>query len=372
MSTKFKILVCVSALVWVAASAEAQVIPRQAPVTAAEYFIGNDPGEGKGTPITIPNSSTSVPLDLSSIKLSQGQFIHIGVENSQGTWSAPVNLMYPARTITAAEVVVGSNPGSVVLGHGIPMMPVGGSFGTGVVNVQASISNWNHTDTIWVRARSSQYLWSEPVGNIALVDTILKPVELIAPSDDDTLQLYYPVRPITFSWSRSTITTGIPVEYSFHLVGPGLDTTIVNLQDTTLTTDLMSLLKISSVYGWSVSATDGYAVVASPDSFLFRTSDGITAVHDVNQVPKVFALYQNYPNPFNPTTIIGYDVPRRSLVSLVVYDVLGRRIETLVNGQKQAGHYQVTFDADNLPSGVYFYTLRTGNSIVTKKLTLIK
>ncbi|MCL5267086.1 MAG: T9SS type A sorting domain-containing protein [Bacteroidetes bacterium] len=252
------------------------------------------------------------------------------------------------------------------------MTAITGSFGSGSVNVQANVSNWNTTDTIWVRSQSSQYLWSKPVGSIAFVDTILKPVALIAPSDDDTLQLFYPARSIVFSWSRSTITTGIPVEYLFHLVGPGLDTTIANLPDTTLTTDLMPLLKVSSVYGWSVSATDGYTVVTSPDSFLFRTLDKVTAVHDVNQLPKVFALSQNYPNPFNPTTAISYQLPAVSHVTLKVYDVLGREVATLVNEVKQGGSYEVKFDAGNLPSGVYFYRLTAGSFVQTKKLMLIR
>ncbi len=370
--SKFHTLIYVSALVCAAISAEGQVIPRQTTITAAEYFLGSDPGVGRATPISIPNPSTNAPLNLASIHLSPGQFIHLRTMDAQGIWSAPIYLGYPTRSIAAAEVVVGNNPNAVALGKGIPMTPVGGSFGTAVVDVQANVSNWNHTDTIWVRARSSDYLWSELVGSIAFSDTVLRPVVLIAPSDNDTLQLYYPGRPVTFSWSRSVGASGIPVEYSLHLVGAGLDTTFVNLPDTSLTTDLMPVLGVSSVYGWSVSATDGYRVVASPDSFVFRTSDGITAIHDVNQLPKVFALHQNYPNPFNPTTTIGYDIPKRSMVTLVVYDILGRQVETLVYEEKQPGHYQVGFDASRLPSGVYFYRLQAGNFSETKKLAFVK
>jgi hypothetical protein len=83
-------------------------------------------------------------------------------------------------------------------------------------------------------------------------------------------------------------------------------------------------------------------------------------------------LWQNYPNPFNPTTIISYDIPKLSHVSINVYDVLGRKIETLVDAERLPGHYQVTFDASRLPSGIYFYRLTAGSFVQTKKLMVIK
>ena len=99
----------------------------------------------------------------------------------------------------------------------------------------------------------------------------------------------------------------------------------------------------------------------------------MASVHENNQsLPSHITLRQNYPNPFNPTTTIGYDIPKLSRVYLVIYDILGRQIQNLVNGEKPPGHYQVTFDANNLPSGVYFYSLQAGNYIETKKLMLLK
>lgn len=89
-------------------------------------------------------------------------------------------------------------------------------------------------------------------------------------------------------------------------------------------------------------------------------------------VPSVFVLFQNYPNPFNPSTTISFDIPKRSQVRLVVYDVLGREVKTLVDGDKPAGSYQVTFDASGLPSGVYFYRLTSGSFAATKKLMVVK
>ena len=101
-------------------------------------------------------------------------------------------------------------------------------------------------------------------------------------------------------------------------------------------------------------------------------SEMITSVKHEDQQPMRFVLSQNYPNPFNPTTTIGYDIPERSIVTLTVYDILGRRAETLVDSEQQPGHYQVTFDASRLASGVYFYRLQAENYVGEKKLVLIK
>ena len=89
-------------------------------------------------------------------------------------------------------------------------------------------------------------------------------------------------------------------------------------------------------------------------------------------LPEYYYLGQNYPNPFNPKTQIDYELPLSGLVTLKVYDVLGREIATLVNEEKTAGTYQVEFSANNLSSGIYFYTLTSRAYSKTKKMVVIK
>ena len=96
-------------------------------------------------------------------------------------------------------------------------------------------------------------------------------------------------------------------------------------------------------------------------------------VADDNNVPEGFILYQNYPNPFNPSTSIQYYVPELSFVTLKVYDVLGNEIETLVNEEKSVGNYKVEFlGISGTASGIYFYQLKVGNYVKTKKMMLLK
>jgi len=83
-------------------------------------------------------------------------------------------------------------------------------------------------------------------------------------------------------------------------------------------------------------------------------------------------LYRNYPNPFNPSTKIAYDLSKGANVSLKVFDITGKEVETLYNGYQQAGKYEATFNASKLASGVYFYTLTADNFSATEKMILTK
>jgi hypothetical protein len=95
-------------------------------------------------------------------------------------------------------------------------------------------------------------------------------------------------------------------------------------------------------------------------------------VENNNQtLPTEFVLEQNYPNPFNPSTSIEYIVGSRKYVTLKVYDVLGREVAALVNEEKKAGSYELEWNAEKLSSGVYFYQLKTGSFIDTKKMILL-
>ena len=92
----------------------------------------------------------------------------------------------------------------------------------------------------------------------------------------------------------------------------------------------------------------------------------------VDNNPSKFSLSQNYPNPFNPTTTISYSIPQRSDVTLKVYDMLGREVMNLVSGMKNKGTYEVSFDASNLSSGLYIYSISAGSYSASRKMMLLK
>ncbi len=94
---------------------------------------------------------------------------------------------------------------------------------------------------------------------------------------------------------------------------------------------------------------------------------------DTPEIPEQFILHQNYPNPFNPTTTIEYELPAATKVELTVYDLMGRKVKTLVNARQPAGSYQVQFDGSQLSSGVYVYRLKTGKGfVISKRMVLLK
>jgi hypothetical protein len=136
-----------------------------------------------------------------------------------------------------------------------------------------------------------------------------------------------------------------------------------------------------SFYGQQTSDS-GYIATGSTysygngqsDFYVIRLdSDGSTSVENtVYSKPDKFMLIQNYPNPFNPTTTINYSIPERSYVSLKIYDVLGNEVVTLVSEEKPAGSYEIEFNANGMPSGIYLYQLKAGSYSVTKKMLLIK
>ena len=88
--------------------------------------------------------------------------------------------------------------------------------------------------------------------------------------------------------------------------------------------------------------------------------------------PLNYTLYQNYPNPFNPTTKIKYSIPKAIFTTLRVYNILGEEVARLVNEEKLPGNYEVQLNASLLSSGVYFYRLKAGSYVDTKKMILIK
>jgi len=103
-----------------------------------------------------------------------------------------------------------------------------------------------------------------------------------------------------------------------------------------------------------------------------KLTDEIVSVKNDELTPNVFVLEQNYPNPFNPTTTIKYNISELSFVTLKVYDVLGNEIATLVNQEKPIGTYEITWNAENLPSGIYFYQLQAGSFVEIKKMVLLR
>ena len=110
-----------------------------------------------------------------------------------------------------------------------------------------------------------------------------------------------------------------------------------------------------------------YKLIVTTDT---EISDPVAA--EGEELPESFSVSENYPNPFNPSTTFHYSLPQTVNVDVAVFDMLGKRVQTITQGQQSAGTYTVRFDASSLASGMYFYQVRAGEFIQTRKMLLLK
>ncbi len=117
-------------------------------------------------------------------------------------------------------------------------------------------------------------------------------------------------------------------------------------------------------------------LVSNPSQFQVVDFRAVTpqtiGIKQLSTIAKDFSLEQNYPNPFNPSTKIEFAIPNSEYVSLRVYDILGREVKILVNENLTQGEYEVDFKAEGLSSGMYYYSLRSGENVSVKKMVLVK
>jgi hypothetical protein len=183
---------------------------------------------------------------------------------------------------------------------------------------------------------------------------------------------------VTLSWDTQSEVNNA----GFNVLREDPNTSSFKLIASYMTDDSLQGLGTSST-GRNYDFTDDHVVSGTTYQYKIQsistngTTKDLSTISVTVDVPKTYALYQNYPNPFNPSTIINYQLPMNSQVTLKVYDVLGREVATLVDGQQNAGVYKVSFDGSRFASGVYFYRItavgNNGHKFVSiKKLVLMK
>jgi hypothetical protein len=160
--------------------------------------------------------------------------------------------------------------------------------------------------------------------------------------------------------------------YHFQLAKDSLFT-VLAANDSLLstTTTLVQTLTLSTKYYWRVLAKNLTGVSAY--STVFNFTAAVTGINDNSStMPSVYNLYQNYPNPFNPSTVIRYDLPQSGIVTIKIYNILGKEVMTLVNEFHNAGKYNITLNGSNLASGVYLFSIKANNFSSVRKMMLLK
>ncbi len=215
----------------------------------------------------------------------------------------------------------------------------------------ADLTKWNTITVTDAEGASGELLFSSKAGNLSEFDMPPKPPESVFDirfSGDR----FAGILPDTSSGLKMELQAAHgPVKVQWNIIDGG--TYILN--------GLSAVPITLSARGSSVADQPGVTAEIQAASGNGRVS-----------LPTKFELYQNYPNPFNPSTIIRYDVPTSSHVNITIYDLLGRQVGVLVNTDRAAGHYQATFNASRLPSGIYFYRLQAGTFQRARKFVFVK
>lgn len=180
------------------------------------------------------------------------------------------------------------------------------------------------------------------------------------------INTYYPETLDPAAWLSWNVQPGLYAEYNCS--GPGC-TDLSSRADFSrqLTSEEAEEYTVENIFSKESNPEFGRSWVPTRDLTIVSNENEST-----KEVPKEFELNQNYPNPFNPSTQIGYSISEPGHVNLSVYDLLGRKVATLVNERRTAGNYSIKFDASALASGVYFYRLEAGSFVKVNKMALMK
>ena len=199
--------------------------------------------------------------------------------------------------------------------------------------------------------------------------TSIVPPTLTTPSDSS---IGVPINPL-LQWESVDGAISYRVQLVRNFANFAEARLIINETGITETELQIEGLDPNQKYCWHVACETADYVGPYSEVSYFTTGEA-TAVEDEENVPTEFVLFQNYPNPFNPTTSIKFQIPEwvSGNVTLSIFDVLGRKIESLVNENLQKGIYEIEFDASNLTSGIYYYKLESGNYTNTRKMILLK
>ena len=225
-----------------------------------------------------------------------------------------------------------------------------------------------------------------------LADPAPGPFELFSPFKGETVEInrHNYTDTLFFTWTEAIDASGDDVTYDFEFTGDlGVlywhffdhcdETEFMCKVPNHRIEDFLSIEGVEVVSGtWSVIATDGKGYSYPTNGPFELTIDASSvSVDEPMLIPETFSLHANYPNPFNPSTAITYDLPKRSLVTLGIYDILGKQIKTLVNQSQDAGNKIAVWDGTDdlgrqVSAGVYLYQIQAGEFSQARKMLLLK
>ena len=191
---------------------------------------------------------------------------------------------------------------------------------------------------------------------------------------------------ITFSWGESSDQNGDSLYYLMRATSAEIGNHDIDTSATSFSVSYADMIEdmtennvTVATIEWTVHVTDGIDTVEANNAPFSITIDGGWAMNASAEalIPEVFALHQNYPNPFNPTTTLSFSVPTEGVMSLNIYDMTGRLVSTLVDGNLNQGYHSITWNGMDrnghaVSSGMYIYSLNSEGASITKKMVMMK
>jgi hypothetical protein len=212
-------------------------------------------------------------------------------------------------------------------------------------------------------------------------DTVVMPLQVQGFVEGAGIELHleYPDDNIDFVELSSNVISDYTInniDGEIHLIWEDIDNSLTLPSNAELLNISFEILP-GTTENIPVNFTSAYIVNELGTDFNVYTSDAFVLLNPLSadentSLPTQFRIHQNYPNPFNARTKIKFELPASSQVTIEIYDLLGRKIETLSNAQYEAGYHDITWNADGHPSGLYFYIMRAGDYSKVSKMMLIK
>ena len=287
--------------------------------------------------------SVAVMFNKTEIEVRNGSpiLIHpVTEENLVLTWTPGTN-----KILDDTLLIYHNDP---VLGNPYKLSITGNSYPNALLIFDATMKDFGNIDVNTPRVDTTIYVYNNGTAKDSVYTSIIYGV-------------VNPVSALEITPGSFEVSPHDSVGVTFTIYPPLVNRTVLNIYQPKIAVD--SKFSIGTTH---FEKTMKFHLV------------GTTGVNDEAGLPDRFSLAQNFPNPFNPGTRIKYTIAAsidgtgKQLVTLKVYNILGKEVATLVNEEKQAGGYEIGFDATNLPSGVYFYTLNTGSYSQTRKMMLLK
>ncbi len=247
---------------------------------------------------------------------------------------------------------------------------------TGLTNASFELSGLTEGQTVYWRVRTFDGVTPSAWSSYEYFIVYTSSAALMPLSGSPSSGVVINTNSPTISWALPAPNSGLT--YELEISSDANMSNSVRVNDLTSAYTNINDLENNSTYYWRVRSKTSNGIYSNYSSVAnFNTGDDITGVEDVNIVPANYYMAQNYPNPFNPTTNIKFGLPNSGNIKLVIYNVLGQEIKTLINQNLNAGTYNILWNGQNeaginVPSGVYLYRITSGNFIDTKKMVLIK